>query len=304
MILLLGAGADDPAVAAFDGYLTRHAVRHAVCSDLGRLAFALHVDAAGRTRARLTVPGHGTLHGDEVGVFVRDPWALAPTGEDAATGADARFAADEYRAALWALCALLPKVVNRPGPRAWHDDRELRRCLDPSLLLPECWTSDARRLLDRWALCASPELHVEELLTHERRVVKEPAGLGSRDMDMGVGVDVDVDVAVESDAAHLRALFAPSGAYVIELCVGRESFTVLNEPGIDVQAESYRKVVREIAGALRERGVRFFAVALVADDEHRMSVSRIVSAPPYSWYRGVADLVHEQLRAELEEGGR
>ncbi|MFI5982512.1 hypothetical protein ACIBEA_16750 [Streptomyces sp. NPDC051555] len=292
MILLLGAGADDPAVAAFDGYLTRHAVRHAVCSDLGRLAFALRVDAAGRTRARLTVPGHGTLHGDEVGVFVRDPWALAPTGEDGATGADARFAADEYRAALWALCALLPKVVNRPGPRAWHDDRALRRCLDRSLLLPECWTSDARRLLDRWALCASPELHVEELLTHERRVVKEPAGLGFRDRDG------------DGDAAHLRALFAPSSEYVIELCVGRESFTVLNEPGIDVRAESYRKVVREIADALRERGVRFFAVALVADDEHRMSVSRIVSAPPYSWYRGVADLVHEQLRAELEEGVR
>ncbi|MET3982634.1 hypothetical protein [Streptomyces sp. PvR034] len=288
MILLLGAGADDPAVAAFDGYLTRHAVRHAVCSDLGRLAFGLHVDGAGRTRARLTVPGHGTLRGDEVGVFVRNPWTLAPTGEDGATGADARFAADEYRAALWALCALLPTVVNRPGPRAWHDDRELLRHLDRSLPLPECWTSDTRRLLDRWALCASPELHVEELLTHERRVVREPAGLGSGD----------------TDAAHLRALFAPSSAYVIELCVGRRSFTVLNEPGIDVAAESYREVVRGITDALRPRGVRFFAVALVADDEHRVSVSRIVSAPPYSWYRKVADGVHEELRVELEDGVR
>ncbi|MFD7031347.1 hypothetical protein ACFWAR_25300 [Streptomyces sp. NPDC059917] len=292
MILLLGAGADDPAVAAFDGYLTRHAVRHAVCSDLGRLAFALHVDAAGRTRAELTVPGHGTLHGDEVGVFVRSPWALAPPGEDGPSGADARFAADEYRAALWALCALLPRVVNRPGPRAWHDDRELRRCLDRSLLLPEYWTSDTRRLLDRWALCASPELHVEELLTHERRVVREPALLGSGDTGTAAG----------TDSGHLRALFAPSSEYVIELCAGRRSFTVLNEPGIDVAAESYRTLVREVADALRQRGVRFFAVALVADDEHRISVSRVVSAPPYSWYRDVADAVHEELRVELADG--
>ncbi|MFC8392646.1 hypothetical protein [Streptomyces sp. NPDC057238] len=282
MILLLGTDPSDPAMAAFEGYLTRHAVPHAVCFDLGRLAFGLHIDADGQTQARLQVPGHGTLHGDEVGVFVQNPWTFAPAGEGSA---DARFAADEYRAALWSLCALLPKVINRPGPQAWHDDRELRRYLERSLLLPECWTTDTRRLLDRWVLCASPELHVEDLLTHERWVVKEPVDLGARKLN--------------TSFAHLRALFAPSSEYVIELCVGRRSFTILNEPGIDVDAEPYRRLVRDLANALREHGIRFFAIALVADEQQRISVSRILSVPPFSWYREFADAVHEQFCAEL-----
>ncbi|MFD9407218.1 hypothetical protein ACFWBN_09420 [Streptomyces sp. NPDC059989] len=287
MILLLGADPDDPAVDSFDGYLARRSIAHAVCRDPGRLAFAVRMEADGRTRVRLRLPGHGTLQGDEVAVFVRNPWALVPAGRD---GPDARFAADEYRAALWSLCAFLPNVVNRPGPQAWPDDPELRRRLEPSTVLPECWTTDCRRLLDGWARRASPELHVEDLLTHERRVVTEAGALGPGSTG-GPGT-----------TAHLRALFAPSSAYVIELCVGRRSFTVLNEPCVDVGAEPYRKLVSDLAAALHGQGIRFFAVALVADERHRLSVSRILPVPPFAWYRDISDAVHEQLCAELGHG--
>ena len=81
--------------------------------------------------------------------------------------------------------------------------------------------------------------------------------------------------------------------------MGSKSLTLLNEPGIDVDAEPYRKLVRELADALRAHGVRFFAVALVADERRRISVSSVLPVPPFSWYREFADAVHEQLCAEL-----
>ncbi|MFH8729086.1 hypothetical protein [Streptomyces termitum] len=293
MILLLGAGPDDPAVDSFDGYLTRRSIDHAVCRDPGRLPFAVRMDPDGRTRVRLRPPGHGTLDGDEVAVFVRDPWALVPPdGPAGPSGPDARFAADEYRAALWSLCALLPRVVNRPGPRAWPDAADLRRRLAPSSALPERWTTDGGELLDEWRRSPAAELHVEDLLTHERRIVRRTPGPGAGESD-GAG---------EGGTEQLRALFAPSSAYVIELCVGRRSFTVLNEPGVDVTAAPYRAFVRDLAAVLRGQGLRFFAAALVADERRRLLVSRVVPVPPFSWYRDIADEVHGRLCAELGHG--
>ncbi|GHB07378.1 hypothetical protein ACIQRS_25525 [Streptomyces termitum] len=293
MILLLGAGPDDPAVDSFDGYLTRRSIDHAVCRDPGRLPFAVRVDPDGRTRVRLRPPGHGTLDGDEVAVFVRDPSALVPpdpSGRSGPSGPDARFAADEYRAALWSLCAFLPRVVNRPGPRAWPDAADLRRRIAPSSVLPERWTTDGGELLDDWRRSPAAELHVEDLLTRERRIVRRATDPGAGEGEGGTG--------------HLRALFAPSSAYVIELCVGRRSFTVLNEPGVDVTAAPYRAFVRDLAAVLRGQGLRFFAAALVADERRWPLVSRVVPVPPFSWYRDIADEVHGQLCAELGHGPR
>lgn len=284
MILLLGADPNDAAIAAFADYLTRRAIPHVVWCDPSRLGFGLDLDSRGRTRARLHVPGHGTLRDGEVSVFVRRPWAFARTEQESA---DARFAAKEYYAALWALCASLPKVINRPGPQAWPDDRETRRGLEQSVVLPEYWTNDPGRLLDRWRACASPEVHIEDLLTHDRRIVTDPGALRSE--------------RPNATSAHLRAVFAPSSRYVVDVCVGRRSFTVLNEPGIDADAEPHRELLRDLTDALGERGIRFFAVALVTDNQQRLSVSRVLPDPPFVWYREHADAVHERLCAELAQ---
>ncbi|MCX5382726.1 hypothetical protein [Streptomyces sp. NBC_00083] len=282
MILLVSADPGDPATAGFAAYLAGHAIPHAVCSDPCRLGFGLDVDTRGRTRARVYVPGHDPMHGDEVAVFLRDPWLFAAADESSEEG---RFAANEYRAALWTLCASLPEVINRPGPQAWPHDRELRRCLDGSALLPECWTTDPGRLLERWDACATPEMHVEDLLTQERWIAAEHGVLRSGRPNPASG--------------HLRAVFAPSSRYVVEVCVGPRTFTVLNEPDADVDAEPHRRFMRDLATALRRRGVRFFAVALVYDGRRRLAVSRILPDPPFSWYRAHSDAVHEQLCTEL-----
>ncbi|MFD7276009.1 hypothetical protein ACFV80_02940 [Streptomyces sp. NPDC059862] len=282
MILLLGADPHDAAIAAFAEYLTTHAIPHVVQCDLGRLGFGLDLEGSGRTRARLHVPGHGTLHGEEVAVFVRRPRAFAQTGGNSA---DARFAAREYYAALWSLCASLPKVINQPGPQAWPDDCEVRRSLERSVTLPEYWTTDPGRLLERWGASASPEVHVEDLLTRECRIVTDSSDLRSGRLD--------------PTSTHLRAVFAPSSRYVVHVCVGQRSFTVLNESGVDVDAEPHRTLLRDLADALRRRGIRFFAVALVTDDRQRLAVSRILPDPPFAWYREHADAVHERLCAEL-----
>ncbi|MGV9286736.1 hypothetical protein [Streptomyces sp. NPDC003719] len=281
MFLLLGADPRDAAMAGFADYLASRSIPHMVCSDLGQLGFGVYLDACGRTAVRLHVPGHGTVRGDEVAVFVRNPWMFALAKEDSA---DARFAGNEYYAALWAVCALLPKVINRPGPQAWQYDREVRRSLERSSLLPEYWTTDPGRLLDRRDACASPEVHVEDLLTHECRIIEDPGDLGGR---------------LNPGASHLRAVCAPSSRYVVHVCVGQRSFTVLNEPDVDVDEERHRTLLRDLTDTLSRRGIRFFAVALVTDYQQRPMVSRILTDPPFSWYRAHADAVHEQLCAEL-----
>src|SRR5690242_13131620 len=103
MILLLGADPRDAAMAGFAEYLTSHSIPHVVCSDLGQLGFGVYLDSCGRTGIRLYVPGHGTMRDDELEVFVRYPRMFALADQDSA---DARFAANEYYAALWAVCAL------------------------------------------------------------------------------------------------------------------------------------------------------------------------------------------------------
>ncbi|MGV9312153.1 hypothetical protein ACWDR0_08145 [Streptomyces sp. NPDC003691] len=297
MILLLGAEPEEPGLAGFAAHLRRRAVPHAVVGDPARLGFGVGLDDRGRSTVRLHIPGHGTLPGDEVAVFVRDPWTYAQAGAaesgppdgpggDArfASNGDARFAAKEYHAALWTLCALLPGVVNRPGPQAWQYDPVLRAALDPAALLPEYWTTDPAALLGRWAADGTPELHVEDLLTRERRILTDPGP--------------PLRSGTEPGSAHLRAVFAPSSRYAIVLYVGRRSFTVLDETGTDLGAEPHRTFLDGLADTLRRYGIRFAAAALVVR-ERRLAVSRILTDPPYAWYRARAEEVHEALHAEL-----
>src|SRR5690349_13307435 len=166
MILLLCPRADDPALLAFASYLEANAVPFEYCADLTAVRFGVSLEPGGATRVRLRLPEAGEVAGEEVGVWVRSPWAWHAAGDDRAD----RFVATEYHAGLWTVCALLPRVLNRPGPQAWLHERELPYALPGSWFLPEHWATDAHELGAAWAGTGFAQAHVEDLLTRERGV--------------------------------------------------------------------------------------------------------------------------------------
>src|SRR5215217_5881375 len=144
LVLLIGPRHADRALLHFAYYLLSRAIPHVVCSDPTQIGLGVTVERDGSARGRLRLPGYGSVEGEEVGILVRNAWALQLGGR---TGRDDRFIAKEYHAALWTLCALLPRVINRPGRWAWSYDRESRHRLATSFL-PEFWTTDPRTVLE------------------------------------------------------------------------------------------------------------------------------------------------------------
>lgn len=279
MILLLCPRADDPALMAFASYLEANAVPYEYCVDLTALRFGVALGPGGATRIRLRLPRAGEVAGEDVGVWVRSPWAWRAAGDDPAD----RFVATEYHAALWTVCALLPRVLNRPGQQAWLHERELPYALPGSLFLPEYWTTDAPDLGAAWARTGFAQAHVEDLLSRERGVFTTAGQLA----------------AWRPGPAQLRALFAPSSRYLLQVCVGARATTVLNEPGHPVDGPAHRTLLAAVGERLAARGISFFALALVVDDEGQPRVARIITEPPWSWYSGHAEEIHGELRALL-----
>jgi hypothetical protein len=215
VILLLSPRPDDLALSAFSAYLRARGVAHEFCSDLTALRFGVELERDGRTHIRLSLPEAGDVPASELGVLVHSSWGWQA---DDTRGED-RFVATEYHSALWTICALLPRVVNRPGRRAWLHERELRYALPASAFLAEHWTTDYGDLTERWKADGSAQAHVEDLVTAARWVV-----------------DTGRATPTHSPApTQFRALFAPSSRYLIQVCVGRSAVTVLNEPAYDVE---------------------------------------------------------------------
>ena len=282
-ILLLGPDLADPALSAFGEYLTNCGVPHVACSDLTRIKFAYTIGRNGYTNVRLDVPGLGSFADDEIAVLVRKAWAFpGRAGTDSAE----RFAAREYYSSWWTLCASLPYVVNRPGRWAWLTEREAWHRLATSVL-PEYWTSAPGELPGRWAMAGSAETHVEDLVGFTGRVF-------SRRDDLSAW-------AASRPAPHVRAIFAPSSRYLLQICVGGVPIAVRNETDIDVCTPKHQSRMRNILQRLEVLGLEFFGVAMVAGEDGVPYVTRIVSDPPYLWYRSCAEEIHQLLCARLQQ---
>lgn len=281
-ILLLGPDPHDPALRAFGDFLTSRGVPHAACSDLRLIKFAYTMGRDGLTNVRLDVPGLGSFEDDEIGVLVRKAWAFAgPVG----TGPVERFAAREYYSSWWSLCASLRHVVNRPARWAWLTEREAWHRL-ANQVLPEFWTSSPEELPGHWARAGSAEIHIEELVGFKGHVFSQRDDLAAW--------------AGSMQASHVRALFAPSSRYLLQACVGGSSIAVRNETQIDVGTAEHRSRMRSICQQLEVVGLEFFGVAMVAGEDGLPYVTRIVSDPPYQWYRSRAEEIHELLCARLQ----
>jgi hypothetical protein len=278
VILLLSPRTDDPVLRAFASYLDAHGIAHEYCSDLATLRFGVSLDRDGATRIWLRLPRTGEVAGKDLGVVVRSPWKWQATSDRTN-----RFVATEYYASLWTVCALLPRVVNRPGQRAWLHERELRYSMLDSVFLPEYWTTEVSDLAAEWKSNGFAQAHVEDLLSNERGVFTTPEQL----------------IGWRSGPTQLRALFAPASKYLIQVCVGSEAATVLNEPRYDVDCPAYRALLAWIVERLAVHGIYFFALAMVVGEDNQVRLARIITEPPWSWYAAYADEVHGNLYALL-----
>ena len=285
-VLLLGPHPTDPALVGFAGYLAGLGVPHTLCSDLTRIGFSCAIRRDGNAHIRLDIPDLGSFAGDEIAVFVRHAWAFSRrTG----TGPEARFIDSEYYSSWWTLCAALPHIVNRPGRWAWLHEREARARLARHLP-PEYWTSTHEKLPARWDDVGSAEIHLEDLVGFAR------CAFAQRD-------ELAEWQASGSPSGHLRAIFAPSSRYLLQICVAGEALTVLNEIDVDVDSAGHRTFMRGITDQLQLIGLDFFGIAMVTDTIGRLYVTRILSDPPYSWYSRHAAAIHERLYAALSRRG-
>jgi hypothetical protein len=280
-IVLVGPSDTEPALVSFAEYLGSSAIPYWICSELTELRFGVSIEANGHVQARLHLPEFGTLSGDQVTVFIRNPSSFLVSGR----GRDARFIAKEYHSSLWALCALLPSVINRPQRSAWLYDRELKHLVPALNSPPEHWTTDLADLLRSWDLQGTAEMHVEDLVTFERKVC-------SRRQDLATW-------RRGRSKVQLRALFMPSSKYIVHIGVGDWHTTVLNEAGHDTGSPEHIAILKDISRMVSRQGIRFFAVVLVVNED-RLSLVRILPEPPFAWYLKQADAVHEQLLWELQ----
>jgi hypothetical protein len=280
-IVLVGPIDAEPALVGFAEYLGSSAIPYLICSELTDLRFGVSIEADGRAQARLHLPEFGTLTGDQVGVFIRNPSSFLLSGRSR----DARFIAKEYHSSLWALCALLPNVINRPQRWAWLYDRELKYLMHATDSPPEQWTTDLAELRRCWELQGTAELHVEDLITFERKIC-------SRLQDLTTWKRGRSKV-------QLRALFMPSSKYIVHIGVGDWHTTVLNEADHDTGSPEHMAILKDISRIVGQQGIRFFAVVLVVNED-RLCLVRILPEPPFAWYIKQADAVHEQLLWELQ----
>ena len=278
--MLIGPAATEPALVGFAGYLQSCAIPYLICSDLAHLGFGISMERDGSRQTRMHLPGFGIFSGEEVGVFVRNPSSFLQRGRSR----QARFIAKEYYSSLWTLCALLPRVINRPGRWAWLYDRELKYLLPDTKFLPEYWTTDFAELPNFWERSETPEMHIEDLLTFRRTICSQQDDLTSWKR--------------RRSAVQLRALVAPSSEYIIHICVGNWHITILNEPGYEVDSPQHLSYLSCVSEVVRQQGIRFFAVVFVVD-KGQLFLTRIQPEPPFAWYREQANDVHEQLFQEL-----
>jgi hypothetical protein len=98
----------------------------------------------------------------------------------------------------------------------------------------------------------------------------------------------------------VRAIFSPASRYLLQICVGGSPITVRNETDVDVLTAEHQMRMRNILERLEIVGLDFFGVAMVAGKDGRPYVTRIVSDPPYFWYRTQAEEIHKRLLAGLQ----
>jgi hypothetical protein len=280
-ILLLGPR-EDGAILSFSAFLRKRDILFEHCSSVAEFSFTISIDSSGLTKSTITLPKLGTVDGQRIGVFIRSVHSLALLGKGCS-----EFRSHEQIAALWSLCATLPRVVNRPTRFGWASDEAITSAIE-EFLLQEVITTTKEDLLRRWTSSRMPEAHIENLLTYQKKICLDKHLLKWFRFKDGVGI---------------RALFAPNNNYLVFLTVGERQMLLADEAGIGANAKDYQAISEQIATVTKKFGVRLYASAFLLD-QSGLKLTRILTEPPFSWYSDSATKVNEALLTLLHSETR
>lgn len=236
-----------------------------------QILFSVSVGRTGDTEASVILDnGYHSL--SDVALFVRQigPFVHASLNDE--------FSKGEYFSAIWALSAVAPAIINRPGRWAWQFQEPLERFIGEEFLLPRSTSNSVGYFFSRREGLPSVYGRSEVMGDTELR----PFSFGNE-----CCLEGNLD-----DSYHGR--FVADTSHIVQMFYGSSSQVLLNDSGVDISVPSYQSLMIKIQEFAELNDLHHFAIVVkVVDQEFRLA--KLELDPPFSWFADKSDSVFSDL---------